>query len=81
MSLERLCQYMTNTEVDALSQHIGLSTGSPMEELGKGPKELKELAAPYNEQQYEPTSTPELPGTKPLTKEYTWRNTWLQLHM
>jgi hypothetical protein len=25
--------------------------------------------------------TPELPGTKPPTKEYTWRNPWLQLHM
>jgi hypothetical protein len=25
--------------------------------------------------------TPELPGTKPLTKEYIWRSPWLQLHM
>jgi hypothetical protein len=25
--------------------------------------------------------TPKLPGTKPPTKEYTWRNRWLQLHM
>ena len=24
---------------------------------------------------------PELPGTKPPTKEYTWRDPWLQLHM
>uniref|UniRef100_A0A0V1KH67 Uncharacterized protein n=1 Tax=Trichinella nativa TaxID=6335 RepID=A0A0V1KH67_9BILA len=24
---------------------------------------------------------PELPGTKPPTKEYTWRDSWLQLHM
>jgi len=23
----------------------------------------------------------ELPGTKPPTKEYTWRESWLQLHM
>ena len=23
----------------------------------------------------------ELPGTKPPTKEYTWRDPWLQLHM
>jgi hypothetical protein len=29
-----------------------------MEELGKAPKELKELAAPQEEQQYEPNSTP-----------------------
>jgi hypothetical protein len=27
------------------------------------------------------TLSPELPGTKPLTKEYTWRNLWLQPHM
>ena len=24
---------------------------------------------------------PELPGTKPLTKEHTWWDSWLQLHM
>jgi hypothetical protein len=25
------------------------------------------------------TKQPELPGTKPPTKEYTWRDPWLQL--
>jgi hypothetical protein len=25
--------------------------------------------------------SPKLPGTKPPTKEYTWRDPWLQLHM
>jgi hypothetical protein len=25
--------------------------------------------------------TPELPGTKPPTKEYTWRDLWLQLRV
>jgi hypothetical protein len=34
-------------------------------------KELKEL----NINQPDP---PELPGTKPPTKEYTWRDPWLQ---
>ena len=29
-------------------------------------------AVPYEEQQYEITSTPELPGTKPPSKENTW---------
>jgi hypothetical protein len=29
-----------------------------MEKLEKGPEELKGFAAPYEEQQYEPTSTP-----------------------
>jgi hypothetical protein len=24
---------------------------------------------------------PELPGTEPQTKEYTWRDPWLQLHI
>ena len=33
------------------------------------------------QQQYELTSTPELPGTKPTTKEYTWWDSWLQLHI
>jgi hypothetical protein len=49
----------------------------------KGLKELKGFATPQEEQQYLPTnpSSPELPGTKPLTKEYTWRDPWLQMHM
>jgi hypothetical protein len=25
--------------------------------------------------------TPELPGSKPSTKEYPWRDPWLQLHI
>ena len=34
------------------------------------------------EQFYVPTRPPpELPGTKPPTKEYTWKDPWLQLHM
>jgi hypothetical protein len=52
-----------------------------MEELEKGLKELKEFATPQEEQQYQPTRTPELPGTKPPTKEYTWSDRWLQPHM
>jgi hypothetical protein len=28
-----------------------------------------------------PTPTPEIPGTKPPTTEYTWRDPWLPLHM
>ena len=35
---------------------IGLSTGSPLEELEKGPKELKGFVAACEEQQYELTS-------------------------
>ena len=43
-----------------------------MKELEKVPKELKGFAAPQEEHQYELTSTPELPGTKPPIKENTW---------
>jgi hypothetical protein len=28
-----------------------------------------------------PPTPSELPGTKPPTKEYTWRGPWIQLHM
>ena len=52
-----------------------------MEELGKGLKELKEFATPWEEQQYQPTKLPELPRSKQPTKEYTWRDPWLQPHM
>ena len=62
---------------------IGLSMESPMEELKKGLEELKGLKLqPHrknnNINQPDP---PELPRTKPPTKEYTWRDPWLQLHM
>jgi hypothetical protein len=33
----------------------------PMQELEKGPKELKGFAIPYEEQQYELISTPRVP--------------------
>jgi hypothetical protein len=54
---------------------IGLSSGSPMEELEKGLKELGGgVAAPWGEQQCQPPDLPELPGIGPSTKEYTWRD-------
>ena len=40
---------------------IGLSTGPLIKELEKGPKELKGFAAPWEEQQYEPTNIPRAP--------------------
>jgi hypothetical protein len=64
LSPERLCQCLTNTEVDAHSH--------PMEELEKGPNELKGFIAPV---------PPELSGTKPPAKGYTWRDPCLQPHM
>ena len=56
---------------------IGLNIRFPMEELEKGPKELKGSAVPLEEQQYELTSTPELLGTKAPIKENTWWDSWL----
>jgi hypothetical protein len=45
LSPERLCQCLTNTEVDAQQPSIGRSTGSPLKELEKVLKELKGFAA------------------------------------
>jgi len=52
-----------------------------MEELEEGLKELKGFAIPQEEQQYQPTRPPELPGTKLPPKEYTWTDPWLHPHM
>jgi hypothetical protein len=49
-----------------------------MEELEKGLKELRGFAAPCVEQQCQLASlAPELLGTAPPAKEYTWRDAWL----
>jgi hypothetical protein len=45
LSSERLCQGLTNAEVDT-HLIIGLSEGSQMEKLEKGLKELRRFAAP-----------------------------------
>jgi hypothetical protein len=47
----------------------------------KGPKKLKELAPHRRNNNMKQPVLSELPGTKPLTKEYTWRDPWLQSHM
>ena len=58
-----------------------MSIGSPMVDLEKGPKEVKRFAAHRRNNNMYQSVLPELPGTKPPTKEYTWRDPWLQLHM
>jgi len=55
---------------------IELKTGSRMEELEKGLKELKGLQ-PYEKSNINQSDTPELPMTKPPSQVFTW----LQLHM
>jgi len=57
-----------------------------MKEFVEGLKELKRFATTQKEQQCDssrphPPPPAKLPGTKPPTKEYTWRDPWLQLHM
>jgi hypothetical protein len=52
-----------------------------MEELEKGPKELKGLPSHRKNNNMNQPVTPKLLGTKPPTKEYAWKDTWLQLHM
>jgi hypothetical protein len=52
-----------------------------MEKLEKGLKELKGFATHRKNSNISQPDLPELPGTKPPTKEYTWRDPWLQLHM
>ena len=79
LSSERLCQSLTYTEVGALrslDEHRVPNRG--VRERTEG---VEGFLTPQEEQQYETTSTPELPGTKPTTKEYTWRDPLLQLHM
>jgi hypothetical protein len=51
-----------------------------MEELGEGLKELKRFATPLEEHHQLPRP-PTAPGTKPPTKECTWRDPQLQLHI
>jgi hypothetical protein len=45
--------------------------GSPMEELEKGLKELKGIETHRKNNNINQADHPWLPGTKPLTKEYT----------
>jgi hypothetical protein len=48
-----------------------------MEELQEGPKEVKELVTPKRNNNMNQPVPPELPGAKPPTKDYTWRDSSL----
>jgi hypothetical protein len=52
-----------------------------MEELEKGLKELKRFATHEKKNNINQPESPGLPGTKPPSKEYTWKVQWLQPHM
>ena len=60
---------------------VELSTGSPRKELQKGLKSWRGLQTHRRNNNMNQPVTPELPGTKPPTKENTWWDSWLQLHM
>ena len=57
--------------------------GFLMEELEKGLKDLKGFAThkKNNINQPDTSPLPELPWTKLPTKEYTWRDQWLDMNM
>jgi hypothetical protein len=78
LSPENFCQILTN-----IMSTIELTTRTPMEQLRKELKELRWFGTPKEEPHYQLTrpllSTSVLPGTKPPTKEYTWKEPWLQL--
>jgi hypothetical protein len=52
-----------------------------MDKLEKELKELKGFATHRKNNNSNQQDTPDLKGTKTPTKEYTWRDPWLQLHM
>jgi hypothetical protein len=52
-----------------------------MEELEKGPKELKDLQLHRRSNNMNQPITPGFSGPKPPSKEYTWRDPWLQPHV
>ena len=56
---------------------IRLSTETQMEELQEGPKEVKELVTPKRNNDMNQPVPPEIPGAKPPTKDYTWRDSSL----
>ena len=52
------------------------ATGSPIEELEKGHKKLTGLQPHRRNNNMKQPVLPELPGTKPPSKECTWRDPW-----
>jgi hypothetical protein len=80
---ERLCQSLNNSDVDVHSQPSDWVQGPQSRSEGKDWRSWRSLQ-PHrknnNINQPDPPP-PVLPGTKPPTREYTWRDPWLQIHM
>jgi hypothetical protein len=51
-----------------------------MEKLGKDERSRRGLQS-HRKNNINYVDNPELPETKPPTKEYTWNDLWLQIHM
>ena len=71
-------RFITSSQSQSI---IGLTWHTPMEELWEELKDEKGIATSKEEQLYQLTGLSELPGIKPPTKECTWRDPGLQLHM
>jgi hypothetical protein len=52
-----------------------------MEELGEGLRSWRGLQSHRKDNNINHPDPPELPRTKPATKQYTWRDPWVQLHI
>jgi hypothetical protein len=66
LSCEKLCQSLTNIDADSGNQTecgggVGDGGGTPNGGFRAGLRELKGFATPKEEQQYQPTRTPEAP--------------------
>jgi len=60
---------------------IGLNKGTPMEEVEKRLRSWRGLQTHRKNNNINQPDPLELPGTKPLTNEFTWSDPWLQPYM
>jgi hypothetical protein len=82
LSPERLCQSLTNTEVDASSQSLDWARESLDGGVGEGTEGVEQVCSPMEGAKISTGQTcPELPRTGPPTKEHTWRDPWHWLHI
>jgi hypothetical protein len=73
LSSERLCHIFTKTNVEACNQPLVLSSGVPDGRVGEGTEGAKGVCRPMEEATVSTGQTiPEIQGTVPTTKEYTW---------
>jgi hypothetical protein len=73
-------QKNTGKQEEALKEKTQKSLKELQENIIKQSKEMNKTPYRKNKNINQPDH-PELPGTKQSTKECTWRNPWLQLHM